>query len=175
MFRLLTRYLDTLALGVCVLLALAWSYPWWAVGAIACAALLVRLAAYGKRIERERVLLLDLASMSPIEYEAHCAEVLRLAGWSVQHVGRQGDQGVDVIAELRGTRAAIQCKKYTRRAGNAAVQQIVAGKRHHAAQIAVVACPAGYTRAAQELADSNAVLLLTHTDLARLESIARVP
>jgi len=124
---------------------------------------------------RDRLFFLDVRHMSPIEYERYCAEVLRRAGWRVRHVGRQGDQGVDVVAELRGTRAAVQCKRYSGRAGNDAVQQVVAGKRLHGAQIAVVVAPFGYTRAAEQLAHANSALLMSHSDLARLESVARVP
>ncbi len=172
MYRLIDSGLSTIAIALLVLFALAVTYPWWAVG-IACA---IGLMAWcWCVVKRNRLLRLDLSCMSPDEYEGHCAEVLRAAGWSVRVIGGTGDQGIDVIAELRGTRAAIQCKKYTRSAGNSAVQQIVAGKRHHAAQIAVVACPAGYTSAAKELADSNAVLLLSHEDLPHLERLARVP
>jgi restriction system protein len=145
----------------------------WAVVTLLC---LLACWHIGRRERLKRVTWApDVGSMSPVEYELHCADLLRRAGWRVRHVGAIGDQGVDVIAELRGIKAAVQCKRYAGRAGNDAVQQVVAGKRHYGAQIAVVVAPFGYTRAAEQLAHSNAALLMSHVDLARLEQVARVP
>lgn len=172
MFRLLAGAARIIAIALAGLLVLAINYPYWAAG---IAVFLVAAYIQGLRVQRAQVLSLDLRTMSPVEYEKHCTELLRAAGWSVRHIGHIGDQGIDVLAELRGTKAAIQCKKYAQRAGNAAVQEVVAGKRHYGAQIAVVVAPNGFTRAAHQLAKSNAVLLMSHDDLRLLEVTARVP
>lgn len=172
MFRVISGGLVAIGLGLALLVGIAIEHPWPTAGFVA---LLVVFAVRENERRKRHILGLDLSTMSPIEYEAHCAELLRAAGWRVTVIGGIGDQGVDVIAELRGTRVALQAKKYTRPAGNAAVQQVVAGQRHHGCQIAVVACPAGYTLAAQQLAHSNAVMLLSHVDLPALERLARVP
>ena len=172
MIRLIAGAFQILGMALMLLVVLAAEYPYLA----ACvAAVLVVLYFHGCDLQRSRVSSLDFRTMSPVEYEQHCAAMLRAAGWSVRTIGAVGDQGVDVLADLRGTRAAIQCKKYRQRAGNAAVQQVVAGKRHYGAQIAVVVAPVGFTRSAHELAASNAVILLSHDDLSKLETIARVP
>ena len=85
------------------------------------------------------------------------------------------DQGADVIATLNGYKAVIQCKKYTKRVGNAAVQEIAAARLHYRADIAVVVCLNGYTRSADELGKSCGVYLLHHDQLRHLQQIARVP
>jgi HJR/Mrr/RecB family endonuclease len=176
MFQVIAGGLAAIAFGLALLVGIAIEHPWLTAGFLALLVVFVVL-----EMERQKTQVIglgagvDLATMSPIEYEAHCAELLRATGWAVQQVGRVGDQGVDVIGELRGTRVAVQCKKYTRPAGNSAVQQIVAGKRHHGCAIAVVCAPAGYTTAAQQLAHTNGVLLLSHVDLPALERLARVP
>lgn len=169
------RYLDSafriiaLAIGGVILLAI--KYP--LVAAISVI-FLYFLGAHLQKRSFTRALTADVRLLSPIEYEQHCAAVLQNAGWQVKSTPRQ-DQGVDVIAELRGTRAVIQCKKYSRRAGNSAVQQIVAGRRHYGGTVAAVVAPSGYTRSACELAASNGVHLLHHSQLAGLEKIARIP
>jgi restriction system protein len=117
----------------------------------------------------------DVLLMSPVEYELFCARLLADAGWSVRHVGGLDDQGVDAVAELRGVRVAVQAKKYSRPAGNAAVQEVVAGKLYHRCVVAAVVCPVGYTRPAKQLAHANGVLLLCHDELHDLERLARVP
>jgi HJR/Mrr/RecB family endonuclease len=115
-------------------------------------------------------------SMSPIEYERFVGRLLQRAGWTVKQCGRAGDQGCDVVAELRGLRAVVQCKLYRgKRCGNAAVQQIVAARRHYGAHLMVVVCPAGFTPAAQALAASNGVHLMDHAGLVGLERAARIP
>src|SRR5574337_735125 len=110
----------------------------------------------------------DVFALSPDGYEQHCAALLSGAGWSVTHNGRTGDQGCDVLAELRGTRAVIQCKRYRNRCGNEAVQQVVAARPHYGAQIMVVVSPAGFTPSAQALAASNNVFLMHHGELPEL-------
>lgn len=127
------------------------------------------------RAERAMPSYINVALLSPQQYEQCCADLLELAGWNVSLVGSSGDQGVDVVAERRGYRAVVQCKNHRHHVGNAAVQQIVAGKAHYCAQIAVVVAPNGYTLAARALAKSNGVYLLNDEALPKLERIARIP
>lgn len=113
--------------------------------------------------------------MSPLEYEQFIARQLEQAGWTVTHCGRPGDQGCDVLAELKGFRAVIQAKLYRKPCGNRGVQEVIATRRHYQAQIMAVVCPAGFTPAAKELAASNGVHLLHHNELRSLEKAARIP
>jgi Restriction endonuclease len=110
-------------------------------------------------------------NITPAEYEAFCANELRGAGWTVYQTRLSGDQGVDLIAEKNGMRAALQCKLYTNPVGNRAVQEIVAGKAHRRARYGVVVSNNRYTPSAVSLARSNRIHLLHHTDLANLERI----
>jgi len=136
----------------------------------------------GKHEQAKRQAILDarlrdehVPSMSPLEYEQFVARQLERAGWTVKHCGRQGDQGADVVADLRGFRAVVQVKLYRKRCGNDAVQQISAARRHYDAQIMVVVCPAGFTPSAVALASSNGVHLMDHSALASLATAARIP
>jgi restriction system protein len=116
----------------------------------------------------------DVWSLSPLAYEEYCALLLRDAGWQT-HMTPLQDQGVDVIAILRGTKVAIQCKMYTHPVGNRAVQEVVAGRLHYGAQVAVVVSTATYTASAYALAASTQVLLLHHDQLPQLEWLAKIP
>lgn len=159
-------------MGVAVL---ATKYPW-ETGAVIGALAFVCLVGRGIRLKQQhaRVFGLDVAAMSPLEYEQHCGAVLRNAGWRVKHVGKVGDQGIDLVAELRGVKAAIQVKRWSGKARVDSVQQAVAGKRAYGAQIAVVVAPMGFTVATQKLANANFAFLMSHADLANLERVARV-
>lgn len=115
----------------------------------------------------------DVSGLTPLQYEEYCALLLRDAGWQADTTPLQ-DQGVDVIATLRGTKVAIQCKMYANPVGNKAVQEVVAGKMHYRAHLAVVVSTAPYTRSARALASSTNVLLLHHDQLPMLERLARI-
>ena len=175
MFRVIAGAFRMIGFALVVLFGIAVHWP---LETAAVLAVFLPIAFYRFQREEKRrrsaLMTTDVRLLSPIEYEQFCAKTLRAAGWSVKTTPLQ-DQGVDVIAELRGVRAVIQCKKYRSRVGNAAVQQVVAGKRHYRAVVAAVVAPAGYTRAAEALARSNGVILLHHEDLAKLERLARIP
>jgi restriction system protein len=105
------------------------------------------------------------------EYEFFCATVLEDANWSVRRTGGSGDQGVDLIAEHDGVRVVIQCKFYSSPVGNAAVQEIIAGKTFEGAAYAAVVSNSTYTSAARQLASTSGVFLLHHDQLPHLADL----
>ena len=109
--------------------------------------------------------------MSPEEFEHYCAAVLQEMNWKARVTQVSGDQGVDIVADKRGMRIVIQCKKYSKPVGNRAVQEIVAAIAHEDAQRGVVVTTSDYTPAAENLAASNEVLLLHHSDLRRIDRL----
>ena len=111
--------------------------------------------------------------MSPEEFEHYCAAVLREQKWNARVTKASGDQGVDIVAEKRGLRIVVQCKKYSKPVGNRAVQEIVAAIAHEDAQRGVVVATCDYTPAAERLAASNEVLLLRHTQLGQIDRLLR--
>ena len=70
-----------------------------------------------------------------------------------------GDQGVDIVVNLRDEHIAVQCKNYSQPVGNRPVQEVYAGARHHRCVGAWVVAPAGYTSGAIDLAKSTGVSL----------------
>lgn len=113
--------------------------------------------------------------MSPEEFEHYCAAVLRQRKWIARVTQQGADQGVDIVADKRGLRIVLQCKKYSRPVGNFAVQEIVAGIAHLSAQRGVVVTNSDYTIGARKLAASNDVLLLHHSQLGRIDRLLRKP
>lgn len=109
-----------------------------------------------------------------IGYERFCADLLARAGWQARPTQASGDQGADVIAERSGTRLVVQCKRYGKPVGNAAVQEAAAAARHWSAEMAAVVSNAGFTPAARKLAATTGVLLLHHDDLAELHPMRPV-
>ena len=105
------------------------------------------------------------AGMDPVAYEHFCADRLKAAGWRANPTQASGDQGVDVLAEAAGRRLVLQCKLYDRPVGNAAVQEIIAGRQFEDAEHAVVVSNAAYTKSARQLAAKSGVALLHHDEL----------
>ena len=107
--------------------------------------------------------------IDPVEYEHLIAGTLTRFGWTTRTTKGSGDQGVDVIAEMRGIKIVIQCKHYSHPVGNDAVQEAIAGKTFENAQYAAVVSNASFTAHAKQLAASANAILLHHDNLSELE------
>ena len=119
-------------------------------------------------VENNAHVSVDVEGLEPIQFEHYCAEILRANGWDARVTQASGDQGVDVIATRGNVKAVLQCKKYSQPVGNAAVQEIFAGKQHEQAHVAAVVSNATYTPSAKQLAGTTGVHLLHFSELAQL-------
>lgn len=99
------------------------------------------------------------------DYERLVGLLLELAGFQVRFTQVTGDQGVDLLAERDGETIAVQCKDYSKPAGNDAVQQAFAGAKFYGADKAMVVAPSDFTVAARQLAASLGVRCLHHGEL----------
>jgi len=114
--------------------------------------------------------------LTPEDYEHHCADLLRRAGWSAEVTGMSGDQGVDVLAERGEIRIAVQCKlHFANPVGNKAVQEAHAAAGFVDASLAAVVSNREFTRSAEQLAGKLGVLLLHHSELSDLDRFVPKP
>ena len=102
------------------------------------------------------------------DFEHWVAAKLKAAGWTASVTQASGDDGVDVIAEQGGLRVAVQCKRFKGSVGNKAVQEVYSGMKHMQLERAVVISTGKYTKAAQDLASTTGVLLLSEHDIPHL-------
>lgn len=96
------------------------------------------------------------------QYEEHVAQKMRWHGYRfVRRTGKAGDNGCDIIARtgLIGRKVVVQCKCYTGKVGNSAVQEIFAAKQYYGASIAIVATNSTFTASAKKLAKACNVCL----------------
>lgn len=104
------------------------------------------------------------------EFEQYCADLLTRNGFTrVEVTKASGDFGIDVLAEKDGVTYAIQCKYYTDKVGNHAVQEAFAGKEYYDRMIAVVMTNSTFTPAAIETARQTHVLLWDGNVLDQME------
>ncbi|KAA0239051.1 restriction endonuclease [bacterium] len=87
-----------------------------AVLVLAGAVVLARLRRALRR-HRQRKTLDGLRRMSPAAFERAVAAWFARDGWVVEHRGRKGDHGIDVLAFRGGEAVAVQCKRYAAGAG----------------------------------------------------------
>ena len=94
------------------------------------------------------------------EFEYFCAELLKENGFvNVEVTQASGDFGVDVLAEKDGVTYAVQCKCYSDKVGNHAVQEATSGAQYYHRMVAVVLTNSTFTPAAIETAQKTNVLL----------------
>lgn len=99
------------------------------------------------------------------EFEKYVAARMRKMGWTVRATAATGDFGVDLIAARNDECVAVQCKRRTKPVGVSAVQQVVAGARHHQCDGSAVVSNQEFTTAAQELARTHGCHLVGRSKL----------
>jgi len=114
-------------------------------------------------------------NLTPTDYEKYCAQQLISAGWMANTTKASGDQGTDIIAIKGHIRLVVQCKLYSQPVGNKAVQEVAAARTHEQADFAAVVTNSRYTYSAQQLATTNQVLLLHHSDLTHIDELISEP
>jgi len=119
-----------------------------------------RRAAERRRQRQLGYSLQDLDQLSGAEFENWVTEVLNAASIPAENIRDTGDFGVDVVANVDGTRVGIQVKRYASSIGNRAVQEALAGSGYHDCALAAVVTQSTYTRAAREQASRARVPVL---------------
>ena len=115
----------------------------------------------------------DLDGMAGSDFEIACAYLLLCAGFrDVDVTPATGDYGVDITAFKDGCTYAVQCKRSESVIGNAAVQQVHAGKAMYHADRAIVMTNSDFTRNAAKLARETGVGLWNRDVLSWLLSQA---
>ena len=110
-------------------------------------------------------------SMDPYEYEQFCANEFKKTGWNAKTTKASSDQGVDVVAQRDDQIIVAQCKRFSKPVGNKAVQEVAAGMIHWNGTHAVVVGKSGFTKSAQNLAESTKVILTADSELENLENL----
>lgn len=108
---------------------------------------------------------------SGFHFEEYMVDLLTKLNYkNVRLLPEAGDYGADILAELNGVVHAIQCKYYSNHVGVKAVQEIMGGKEHYKAHVAIVATNNKFTNNAINLAKSNNIILWDKNDLQKMIS-----
>lgn len=98
--------------------------------------------------------------MDGVRFENYCASLLASNGYkNIELTKASGDQGVDIVADYKKEKYAIQCKYYATPIGNKAIQEVHAGKSYYGCDRAMVMTNQSFTKGATELAEKVEVKL----------------
>ena len=116
-----------------------------------------------------RLTLKKLDMMDGHEFEYACAGLLRADGFrNVQVTKGSGDFGVDIIAEKKHVRYAVQCKRYDKKLNNSAIQEVIGGLAVYGCEVGAVMTNSYFTEPAKRLAEINGVVLWDRDSLEKL-------
>lgn len=102
----------------------------------------------------------DFDEMDGWEFEEYIGELLLRNGFDHVEVTKgSGDQGVDILALKDGVSYAVQCKHYTSKISNKAVQEAYAGANFYGCEVPVVLTNSYFFPSALELGDEIGVEL----------------
>lgn len=126
-----------------------------------------------KRFSRAELTTID--KMNGIEFEEYIQFLLeKLEYKKVRTTKRYGDQGIDLIAKKEDTTIGIQCKRWNKKVGNKAVQEVHAGIGYYKLDKGIVVTNNYFTNSAKELAERLDVELWNRNKLVRmLEELAK--
>jgi restriction system protein len=92
-------------------------------------------------------------------FERRLAILLRRLGYQVEHVGRRGEYGADLIVRRDGKRTVVQAKRWTKNVGVKAIQEANAAPALYSCSGSMVVTNRYFTAAASKLARTNGVVL----------------
>ena len=132
----------------------------WPLWLVLLAAFAIRIALYLRRYRRLlRSGIAEIDRMTGAVFEQYLALLFRQHGYRVEHTGRAGDYGADLVISKGGVRTIVQAKRYRRNVNLKAVQEAVAAKAMYGCTHAMVVTNSGFARSAHTLARANGVEL----------------
>lgn len=104
--------------------------------------------------------ILEVDQMSGKVFEEYLKGLLKQRGYNVSLTSVTGDYGADLILSKSDKRIVVQAKRYKKKVGLKAVQEIVSAKSHYNADECWVVTNNYFTEPAVNLAKSNNVVLI---------------
>jgi hypothetical protein len=110
----------------------------------------------------------DLRSLSPTEFEQVVAETYRAMGHKVQHIGKLGDHGVDLVIRTDiGEKWIVQCKRWKGKVGEPVVRDFYGAMQHENAAHGVIVTTGTFTNQAIEWARDKSIDLVNGDGLTK--------
>jgi len=109
--------------------------------------------------EKQQELNRKIISLEAREFEFEIANLFRKKGYSVLVTRMTGDDGVDVFASEETEKIIIQCKRWKKPVGRAAIDELAGVHNRYRAQRAILATTSTFSEDAQQAARQNNIEL----------------
>ena len=114
-----------------------------------------------RKKEITKIDLKKIDNMNGLEFEHYFGKILKERNFFKVEVTKGSvDFGVDIICFNKNKKYVFQLKRYSKKVGVAAIQEIIAGKEYYKANKAIVVTNNYYTAQAIEMARKCNVLLI---------------
>lgn len=110
----------------------------------------------------------DIEKLDWKEFEEFCEELIKTFGFKTKKTAKNGDYGVDIIAEKGKRKIAIQCKKWNKKVNIKAIQEVATGKEFYKCNEAMIITNNYFTKNAKELAKKLNIKLIDKDELAKI-------
>jgi restriction system protein len=100
------------------------------------------------------------SEMSGSEFERFVGKLYTHLGYEVSLTDRGADQGADLILRKDGHKIAVQAKRWTKSVGNAAVQEVIAGKLFYGCSHGIIVTTSTFSGSAVALAAKDPTISL---------------
>ena len=110
----------------------------------------------------------EIDRMTGEEFESFCKTLLEKYNFKVKRTPKHGDFGIDLIATKDKRKIGIQCKRWNKKIGVKAIQEVVAGKNYYKCNEAMVITNNYFTENAKKLAQKNNVKLIDRNKLSEI-------
>ncbi|MCP8971027.1 restriction endonuclease [Ectobacillus ponti] len=140
----------------------------WLVGLSAAGLALYLYLRMRQRGQLRRSGIHDIDMMNGHEFEAYLGVMFTALGYQTQVTKGSGDFGADLVLHDGEEKIVVQAKRYKGAVGVSAVQEVVAARSYYEADGMWVITNSKFTKAAQELAQANGVVLMDRQKLIRL-------
>ncbi|MFI4955514.1 MAG: restriction endonuclease, partial [Gammaproteobacteria bacterium] len=101
----------------------------------------------------------DIDEMEGTEFENRLKILFENLGYQVEHTGRSGDAGVDLIIRKYGQKTAVQAKRYEGHVGVSAVQEVHTGMDYYDCDRAIIVTNSRFTDEALRVAQKTHIKL----------------
>ena len=111
--------------------------------------------------------------LTDLELEKLAAQVYKRMGYQVQHVGKMGDHGIDVLlTNPNNQKEIVQCKQWSKPVGEPVLRDLYGAMMHDRAVRGWLWAPRGFSGPAKAWAKGKPIVLVDDMEIDRLIGIA---
>jgi restriction system protein len=130
--------------------------------------LLIRKQRYVNKVRKSKIN--DVDSMTGVQFEYFLKLIFIQKGYKVQTTKVTGDYGADLIMTVGDKRIVVQAKRYSKRVGIKAIQEVVSSIAYYKATEGWAVTNNEFTDAAVQLAKANGIRLIERNELINMIS-----